>query len=137
MERLYALVEFFAPYKFWMDFMSAISAFIAAGFWLRASLVKTPSEIPKARNLSMLDGPFGDAVTGLAKGVIAQSRLNAWAAAGCRGARTGPEAAAQSEAEGPGEDSGEAAPLRRSGTALCVEERRTEGQIDCRQPGAR
>jgi hypothetical protein len=70
-----------ASVKFWIDLFSAFSALGAASFWLKASLIKTPREIPHTKNLRMLDGDFGSGVLKLANGVSIQSRLNAYAAA--------------------------------------------------------
>lgn len=36
------LVDPLAPWKFYLDLLTAICAFVAASFWLRVSLVKTP-----------------------------------------------------------------------------------------------
>ena len=52
-----ALVEPFAPWKFWIDLVSAACAFGAAAFWLKASLVKGPPEVKHPFHLP-LEGPW-------------------------------------------------------------------------------
>jgi hypothetical protein len=79
---MYAMfIEPLAPSKFWIDMASAACALGAALFWLRASLVRTPTTIRKPKNLSMLDGEFGRDVSDVALGIARQGRLNAVAAA--------------------------------------------------------
>lgn len=74
-------IEPLASWKFYIDMVSAICAFGAGLFWLRASLVRTPTTIRKPKNLSMLDGEFGRDVSDVALGIARQGRLNAVAAA--------------------------------------------------------
>jgi hypothetical protein len=72
-------IEPLSAWKFWLDMASAVCAFGAALFWLRASLVKGPGEVRHAFHLPLegsWEGDVPDAVTAMAK----QSRLNAWAA---------------------------------------------------------
>lgn len=74
-------IEPLAAWKFWIDMGSAASAFGAGLFWLRASLVRTPTTIRHPKNLSMLNGEFGRDVSDVALGIARQGRLNAVAAA--------------------------------------------------------
>lgn len=79
MDRLKELADPLAPWKFYIDVGSAICAFIAAAFWLRASLVRTPAQLRHFVHMP-LEGPFQGDVAKVAAGVAKQSKLNAWAA---------------------------------------------------------
>ena len=79
MDWLKNLADPLAPWKFYVDVAAAAFAFIAASFWLRASLIKTPSELSLFQHLP-LDGSFEGDVAKVAAGIGKQSRLNAWAA---------------------------------------------------------
>jgi hypothetical protein len=67
------LVEPFASWKFWIALSSAICAFGAAAFWLKASLVKMPGG-----PIHLVHPHFEQAVLEV---TTRQSRLNATAAA--------------------------------------------------------
>jgi hypothetical protein len=73
------LIEPLAEWKFAIDVAGAVCAFIAAGFWLRASLVKTPKELRRLIHMPP-SGPIEGDLADLARGVSAQSRWNALAA---------------------------------------------------------
>jgi hypothetical protein len=76
-----AFIEPLAAWKFYIDMVSAAGALGAGLFWLRASLVRTPTTIRHPKNLSMLNGEFGRDVSDVALGIARQGRLNAVAAA--------------------------------------------------------
>jgi hypothetical protein len=63
-----------------VDWGAVLFGALAACFWLCASRIKTPTEFRASKNLSMLDGEFGEDVITLAKAVSRQSKLNSWAA---------------------------------------------------------
>lgn len=73
------LIEPLAAYKLWIDLSAALATFVAAGFWLRASLIKAPKEVWHAFHIPSegpLKGDVPEAIEALAK----QSRLNSFAA---------------------------------------------------------
>jgi hypothetical protein len=72
-------IEPLAMWKFWIDMASAACALGAALFWLRASLVKGPTEVRHAFHLPH-EGPWEGDVPDAVKAMAKQSRLNAWAA---------------------------------------------------------
>jgi hypothetical protein len=67
------LVEPFAAWTFWIDLASAVCAFGAAAFWLKASLVKMPGG-----PIHLVHPHFEKAVLDVTR---RQSRLNSLAAA--------------------------------------------------------
>jgi hypothetical protein len=73
------LVEPAAPWKFAIDVAAAMFAFVAAFFWLRASLVKTPTELRHVVHFP-LEGPIEGDIATLMRAVGKQSHLNTWAA---------------------------------------------------------
>lgn len=79
MNRYGLLVEALAPWKFIIDIAAAACAFVAAVCWLRASLVKMPKELRHLFHMTR-QGPFEGDVADIFKGVLEQSRWNAYAA---------------------------------------------------------
>jgi hypothetical protein len=62
------------------NFISGVSALVAAGLWFWASRTKTPKELRSLIHSSIGGGAFEGDLADLARGVSKQSRLNAYAA---------------------------------------------------------
>jgi hypothetical protein len=74
-----AVIEALAPYEFYIGLAAVVCSFVSAGFWIRASLVRTPRELWHAIHMP-LSGPMQGDLGNLVEGVYTQSRWNSRAA---------------------------------------------------------